>query len=266
MPLNIVCLHGFTQNSEIIKKKLSRLIKANDKINLYYLDGSVVLGLVDKPETQGKTNMGSVVLGLVDKPETQGKANMDSVVLGLVNKAKIHKETRTDTIEPPSEPGSLMRAYWIVSLENPLVINWMDHYLRETVLYHLDDSFESFITFGKKIGGVDGIIGFSQGGCFVDYICKLHAINRVPFDIKFAIFISAKTFNRIGWECNNVVPSIDTLHIYGTNDAIIPPTQSENLSTMYINKEILNHKGSHVVPSTSAAKIAVKNFLAKFTD
>jgi predicted esterase len=202
MALNIVCLHGFTQNSEIFKKKLSNLIKSNKNINLYYLNGSVVL---------------------------------------------------------PSDPNTNSRAYWTYSEENPSEANWMDHYKTDTILYHLDDSLESFINLGKEIGNIDGIIGFSQGGCFADYICKMHAIDKIPFDIKFVVFIAAESFNRPGNEFYNVNPVIQSLHIYGMMDTIIPSVMSEALSQSYANKEIFVHKGAHVIPSNSAAKTALKN-------
>lgn len=207
MTINIVCLHGFTQNSEIIKKKLSGLIKSNDKISLHFLEGSVKL---------------------------------------------------------PSDQNSIMRAYWTYSIEDPLSANWIDHYNSESVLYNLDESLKSFIELGNKIGGIDGVIGFSQGGCFADYICKLHASNQISFKIKFAIFISAETFNRPGYDFDSIIPTIDTLHIYGMADSIIPPNMSEVLSAMYVNREVLVHKGAHVIPSNSVAKTAVKKLLAKF--
>jgi len=48
MPLNIVCLHGFTQNATILKKKLSKLIKSTKEINLYFLEGSFMLDHVEQ--------------------------------------------------------------------------------------------------------------------------------------------------------------------------------------------------------------------------
>ena len=201
-PLDIICLHGFSQNSQILKKKLSNLIKSNQNIKLHYLDGFVSL---------------------------------------------------------PSETNDA-KAYWIYSKENPLDVTWTNHY--DNSIYYLEDSFNSFIELGNKIGKVDGIIGFSQGGFFADYICKMHAIGNVPFDIKFSIFISAGNFTRPGYEFD-IQPSIETLHIIGEKDSIIPLELSKELSECYLNKEVFIHKGSHVIPSNSAAKNVVRNLLSK---
>ena len=43
MALNIVCFHGFTQNSTIFQKKLMNLLKSIKGINLHFMDGFVKL-------------------------------------------------------------------------------------------------------------------------------------------------------------------------------------------------------------------------------
>lgn len=113
----------------------------------------------------------------------------------------------------------------------------------------------------KSIGQVDGIIGFSQGGCFADYICKLHAINELPFDIKFVVFISAANFDRDDYLKVGIQPMVKSLHIYGTADTIITSEQSINLMSCYPNKTIHNHPNKHIIPSNAAAKTAFLNFI-----
>lgn len=41
--INIVCLHGFTQNSLILEKKLKKLFKPLKNVKCYYLQGPVLL-------------------------------------------------------------------------------------------------------------------------------------------------------------------------------------------------------------------------------
>lgn len=207
MALNIICLHGFTQNTEIFKKKLSKLTKSAKGFNLYFLDGSIIL---------------------------------------------------------PNPDAINSRAYWVYDNENPMDAIWTDHYKSEIKIYGLDESLDALINLGKQIGKVDGIIGFSQGGCFTDYICKMYSIGKIPFDIRFAIFISAEYFNRSDYEFENIQPSIQTLHMYGKADTIIPNSMSEKLANYYPNKEVFIHEGTHIVPSTSAAKNAFRKLISQF--
>ena len=204
MALNIVCLHGFTQNIDILKKKLSNLTKSIKNINLFYLDGAAILSEADNS-----------------------------------------------------------RAYWYYDKETPINAVWSDHYKTDTKLFYLEESLNDFIKLGQQIGHIDGIIGFSQGGCFADYICKMCAAGRLPFSVRFAVFIAAEYFNRPGYEFDGVEPAIQTLHIYGLGDTVILPELSEALTKYYPNKEVLVHSGAHVIPSNAAAKAALRQLIAK---
>ena len=203
MNLNIICLHGFTQNSTIYKKKLARLIRSNQNINLYFLNGPVKLAEANNP---------------VDEP----------------------------------------KAYWIYDLVNPLNVEF-DYYDSETKLYHLEDSLKAFIDLGNQIHRVDGIIGFSQGACFADYICKLYAKNQIPFDLKFAVFISGRSFDKPD---PSIKPKIKTLHMYGEVDTIVTNELSIQLADCYDDKVIFSHNGAHIIPSNSSAKTVLKNFIS----
>ncbi|XWV26946.1 hypothetical protein QJ857_gp0103 [Tupanvirus soda lake] len=206
MSLNVICLHGFTQNSSILQKKLMKLVKSIKGLSFYFLDGCAELPKTDENES---------------------------------------------------------RAYWVYDKEKPLDVDWSNHYKENTTIHYLDDSFKAFLELAKKLGRVDGIIGFSQGGCFADYICKMHAKGMVPFDLRFAVFIASEHFNRPGCDFDNVKPIIQTLHMYGKNDTVIPEHMSELLTKSYPNKDIFIHNGAHIIPSTSAAKTAFKNLIIK---
>lgn len=226
MALNIICLHGFTQNNDVFEKKLSKLTKSIKGINLYFLEGSVDLMPVNNtPVLSKEEDIGAISTGC-----------------------------------------NRQKAYWIYNKENPINADWTDHYKPGTKIFHLEDSLEEFIKLGKKIGGIDGIIGFSQGGCFTDYICKMHAQGKIPFDtkfdIKFAVFIAAEEFSRPDCDFADVKPKISTLHMFGAVDTIIPLKMSSQLAKSYPISQTFIHTGAHVVPSNSAAKIAFKNLLA----
>ena len=202
MKLNIICLHGFTQNASIMKKKLANLTKSLKNVNLFYLDGAVIL--------------------------------------------PTESTESTETLQ--------QRAYWIYNTDNPLTAIWSDHYNPTTAIYHLDGSVQKFNELVKQIGQVDGIIGSSQGGCFADYICK-----NINCSIKFAIFISAMPFKQDG-DPNS---TIHTLHMFGKLDTIIPMDKSISLAKVYTHNETFIHEGAHIIPSNSAAKTCLRNFIQK---
>lgn len=207
MSLNIVCLHGFTQNSEKMKNNLENLVKDIPNLTLTYQDGSVKL------------------------PNHAGKVNP--------------------------------RAYWITDPDNPTKIIWDKLADLNIKFFHLNDSLDELIELSNKLERIDGIIGFSQGGCFADYVCKLITLNRSPLKIKFCIFISAMKFDRPDYlsSCDEIYPELKTLHIIGKNDILIKPEVSVRLAESYPNKIIYHHDGAHNIPCSDEAKEIVMKFL-----
>ncbi len=87
-------------------------------------------------------------------------------------------------------------AYWIFDIENPLQINWNSTISK---IYYLENSLNKFIELINQYKHIDGLIGFSQGGCFCDYICKLVTIGTLKINLKFVIFIAARHFDYLDY-------------------------------------------------------------------
>lgn len=116
----------------------------------------------------------------------------------------------------------------------------------------------------EKDGPFDGILGFSQGACFLGLLCDLQQrglLNKhVVFN--FAILIS-------GFKSNSLVHlkyykekiDIPTLHVFGENDEIIPTEFSEDLSECFTDPNIIRHPGGHFVPASSAQKEGYTTFI-----
>jgi predicted esterase len=143
-------------------------------------------------------------------------------------------------------------AYWIYNKDDPLTVDWNDLYSKEKVVYGIEDSLENLKDLEKTIGRIDGLVGFSQGGCMVDYLCS----NKV-LEPKFAIFISAFSY------ANNV-NNIPSLHFYGINDTVISPKRSALLADYYPNHLKYIHDKTHIIPSNSEAKKILREFMAQF--
>ena len=107
----------------------------------------------------------------------------------------------------------------------------------------------------KKEGPFHGLLGFSQGACFVGLICGLAQKQMTLINPEFAImssgFISGSLVHKSAYEDAINIPS---LHIYGLTDAIIPKEMSIALSTHFSCAEILEHSGGHYFPATSQQK------------
>jgi ribosome-binding ATPase YchF (GTP1/OBG family) len=108
---------------------------------------------------------------------------------------------------------------------------------------------------------VVGILGFSQGARLAHLLALLHTSNSRKWfpDLKFVILaagydapippeLSSQLSHEVG-QSQKVSKPLASLHIWGQNDALITPPQSETLSLHYQNPETFVHPGGHFVPS-----------------
>lgn len=133
----------------------------------------------------------------------------------------------------------------------------------------------------KTQGPFQGLLGFSQGACFVGLICGLakkkrkwnNATPLLPYECniwfpsvtsirpEFAVlssgFISGSLVHMSAYEERIQIP---TLHIYGLTDEIIPKEMSEALAANFKNVEVLEHNGGHYFPATAQQKQTYVNF------
>uniref|UniRef100_W8BRR0 UPF0483 protein CG5412 n=1 Tax=Ceratitis capitata TaxID=7213 RepID=W8BRR0_CERCA len=113
----------------------------------------------------------------------------------------------------------------------------------------------------KTQGPFQGLLGFSQGACFVGLLCGLAKKKLTTVRPDFAIlssgFISGSLVHKSAYEETITIP---TLHIYGLSDDIIPKEMSQELAAYFKNVEILEHPGGHYFPATAQQKQTYINF------
>lgn len=120
-------------------------------------------------------------------------------------------------------------------------------------------------------GPFDGVMGFSQGGGLAAILASLLErpnslleTSHPPF--KFAVIFSGF---RSYFPRHNFVydPPIKTpmLHVIGKVDPIVTPERSQDLVECSAHAEVLNHPGSHFVPSAAAYKSKVTDFVLAHT-
>ncbi|XP_074625671.1 esterase OVCA2-like isoform X1 [Acropora palmata] len=117
-------------------------------------------------------------------------------------------------------------------------------------------------TFNDK-GPFDGVLGFSQGACFLSILCALREQGDLQF--KFAILVagfkSRSTSHGVYYSTQIKFP---TLHVFGDTDKVIPKENSEVLLQHYSSTTILNHPGGHFIPTQAPQRKVYAEFLQQF--
>ncbi|CAG9766719.1 unnamed protein product [Ceutorhynchus assimilis] len=114
----------------------------------------------------------------------------------------------------------------------------------------------------EKEGPFDGILGFSQGACFVGLLCDLQQ-RGLTKHIKFNFAIMASGFKSQSWPHLKYyldTLTLSSLHIFGETDKIIPTEMSEALSESFEDPMIVIHPGGHYLPASAPQKHEYQKF------
>ncbi|XP_030756803.1 esterase AGAP003155 [Sitophilus oryzae] len=127
--------------------------------------------------------------------------------------------------------------------------------------------FEDSVNFIEQVferdGPFDGVVGFSQGACFLGLLCHLQQVgltNHIKFN--FAIMFSgfkSQSWPHLKYYQDEI--TLPSMHIYGTSDKIIPTEMSEALSLCFKDPVVVVHDGGHYVPGSSKQKTEYRDFL-----
>ncbi|GLV31798.1 uncharacterized protein CBL_07558 [Carabus blaptoides fortunei] len=114
----------------------------------------------------------------------------------------------------------------------------------------------------EEHGPFDGILGFSQGACFVSLLCDLQQRGILKCKFNFAIMASGfKSGSLPHLKYYEESINIPTMHIYGKNDQIIPTEMSEALASCYEEEAlIVTHDGGHYLPASGVQKHLYQKF------
>lgn len=106
-------------------------------------------------------------------------------------------------------------------------------------------------------GGIDGVLGFSQGAAAA---AMLTARYRPAFGIFVAGFVPADD-GAVAQLLRDGVKDIPTLHVIGTSDTLVEPERSHALAACFEGSVIVEHPGGHMIPSSAVVRAEVKAFL-----
>ncbi|XP_019541752.3 esterase AAEL000016 [Aedes albopictus] len=151
--------------------------------------------------------------------------------------------------DPGTEPDPTQRSWWF---------NKDDGTFKGTNRNGPAIGFEESLKLVEKVWkdeGCSGLLGFSQGACFVGLLCDLSARGMTSIKPEFAVlssgFRSGSLVHLNFYETKVQIPS---LHIYGEADEIIPKDLSMALADTFMDPQILTHPGGHFLPAQAAHK------------
>eukprot|EP01134_Creolimax_fragrantissima_P008349 CFRG8349T1 len=261
MKLKVLCIHGFGQTSENFRAKSGsfRQIMKN-KCEFVFIQAPHVI----RPSTQGEG------LFTVDICESDVEGNIpivNDLGMGMAWWSSDRRERKLvdwDPLAPPLEDERLAGL--------------------ETSIQHANNVF-------KEEGPFNGCLGFSQGAAFLSVLSAVAArnrrsalastadtgengssIDRVPktlgldIDFNFGVFISGffpreisvRSYLKHYTKASDT--SINTIHIYGKSDDIIPSIMSVDLYNHFamahnpLSTHCIVHEGGHYVPHDKRVK------------
>ena len=133
--------------------------------------------------------------------------------------------------------------------------------IEETSAYHgLGESLETLRDEIRRVGGVDGLLGFSQGAVLIHAAMHDEEIRR---QIQFAILIGGFPAKPLSGQ--RICPHIRTLHVFGRQDSRVPARCSMMLAARCADCSLFMHAGGHAVPSSKAFRSMLQDFVLQPT-
>jgi len=134
----------------------------------------------------------------------------------------------------------------------------------------MEDSFRTIADVIREVGGVDGVVGFSQGGAAAPMVAALLEPGRpeafaeaggmaypasfvelrkeqppLKFAVSYSAFLAPNPLYKAFYE-----PKISTpmLHVVGTLDSVVEESRSLALLEACVEPKVVYHPGGHFVP------------------
>jgi len=109
-------------------------------------------------------------------------------------------------------------------------------------------------------GGIDGVLGFSQGATLASLLSTDLGSNKVGWSPDYSILITGRC-SLIAPEWYHGMHDGPSLHVWGKNDKVVPGSQSRKLSSRFDQSSILVHDRGHVPPQDKEAIGRVAQFV-----
>ncbi|KAG3119125.1 hypothetical protein PI124_g3829 [Phytophthora idaei] len=121
----------------------------------------------------------------------------------------------------------------------------------------------------NEVGDVDGVVGFSQGASLAAWMCSEQARAELQWSPKLAVLIGSYLGSPQYSLDSGIIPDIASLHVFGSNDHVIPAAKSEQVVDIFKHQETLEnrvltsvHTQGHVIPKCDASRELFESFLS----
>jgi len=177
----------------------------------------------------------------------------------------IHTDSSERSSEEKKTENDMMRTWW---------------YRTDDEHYGLDKTLNMLHELWNSKEGFEGVLGFSRGARLTHFIASVHAASngQIFKNLKYVIIASGyggvnmpthfppERFSEFcsGVDFKSIMPlQINSLHIMGAQDRLVPVESSRALLSSYVNPVVDQHDGGHHVPMRSANVKKILSFIDK---
>ncbi|KAG7392797.1 Ovarian cancer-associated protein 2 [Phytophthora pseudosyringae] len=229
--LRLLCLHGMYQDAATFGGKTKPLRGVSADVDFVFLDGPF-----------------TIVPPILARQSKRPSASC----------AASSKPKRVRCAKKKTE----FRAWW-----RPLGIHQEDP-------SNLDGDRDVLMSFLREkldeVGDVDGVVGFSQGASIAAWMCSEQARAELQWSPKLAVLIGSYLGSPQYSLDSGIIPDIASLHVFGSNDYVIPAAKSQQVVDIFKQQEqtlenrVLTsvHTQGHVIPKCDASRGLFESFLA----
>ncbi|RLN97513.1 hypothetical protein BBJ28_00015133 [Nothophytophthora sp. Chile5] len=121
---------------------------------------------------------------------------------------------------------------------------WRPLGIHQTDASHLDDDRDELLTFLREkldeLGEIDGVMGFSQGASLAAWMCseQVRAVYDCQLGPKLAVLIGSYLGSPQYSLESGILPDIASLHLFGSNDHVIPATKSQQVVDFFQDAQV----------------------------
>lgn len=220
----ILCLHGYTQNGPVFRRRIGALRREFKNIaEMIFVSGPHLL-----PNSDNKD---------LDGTETNNtNNNVDD-----------NNNNNNNAVDPEELE---QKAWWTYNEEKDIYIGY-------------DESIAFLKSVIQEQGPFHGILGFSQGAAMTALLgSELIRDPSIPNNLKFLALVSGfKSRTAAHEHLFDSKLSIPSLHVYGETDKWVTPERSKQLIECFENPTIIAHPGGHFIPTHSEFRKQLKEFV-----
>ncbi|KAG6613859.1 ovarian cancer-associated gene 2 protein [Phytophthora cinnamomi] len=227
--LRLLCLHGMYQDAATFSAKTKSLRGADASVDFVFLNGPFT---VVPPILARQSKRASASCAASSKPKRVRCAKKTTEFRAWWRPLGIHQE----------DPGSLDGDRGVLLA-----------FLRAKL---------------DEVGDVDGVVGFSQGASLAAWMCSREAREELQWSPKLAVLVGSYLGSPQYSLDSGVLPGIASLHVFGSNDYVIPAAKSQQVVDIFKQEETIEnrvltsvHSQGHVIPKCDDSRELFESFL-----